>query len=182
MLNRILPVGWMLLLLAACGRTPETYVAFVNNPANGLTLQRTVGEVWYKAQLLPADYQILIARSGNVGIGALERDSLRAMYNAYYYVRFEVGQTQHAEMPGSAQDFQYQATQHFMLVKGRDSLSAAFCQPIASGRKDAFEYMMAFPRDNNRGDAVTLLYHNPAWDNPAQHFTFSDKNFDVTLF
>ncbi|WP_423736513.1 hypothetical protein [Chitinophaga caseinilytica] len=179
--NRYLSCAWMLLLLASCGRTPETYVKFVNDPANGLTLQRNVGDVWYRAQLLPADYQILLSRSGDAGIGNVERDSLRAMYGSYYYVRFEVGSTQ-AEDGASELNLHYDATGNFMLVMGGDSLSAAFCQPIAGGRKGAVEYMMAFPKEKPRSENITLVYNNPAWNNPIQQFTFSDKNFDVTLF
>jgi|GEM_PF-4934572 len=180
MLNKLRNHCWLLLLFTSCRQTPADYVHFVNDTSNGLTLERNVGKFFYKAQLLPADYQILLAHRGNTAISEAERDSLRALYNAYYYLRFEV---RTSTDPGiSATTLQYNAVKNFVLVSGQDSLVAAICQPVASGKQHTFEYMLAFPRTESKGGALELVYNDPDRGSPVQHFRFKHENLDVTLF
>lgn len=178
--NKLLYVCWMLLLCTSCRQTPEGYMRFVNEASNGLTFERNVEDVYYKAQLLPADYQILLARKGDAVISVVERDSLRALYNAYYYVRFEVGAQSAPAASGT--ELQYNAAKDFVLIRGGDSLSAVICQPIASGKRYSCEYILAFPRTESAGAPLELVYYNPVWDRPVQQFRFKHENSDVTLF
>lgn len=170
----------MLLLFSSCRQTPEGYMRFVNEASNGLTIEREVKDVYYKAQLLPADYQILLARRGDVMISKTERDSLRSLYSAYYYVRFEVGAPSAPAV--SEAGLLYNAAKDFILINGRDSLSAVLCQPIAGGKRNACEYILAFPRNQNNGGPLELVYDNSAWERPVQQFRFKPENSDVTLF
>jgi hypothetical protein len=177
MLNKLKYAG-MLLLLVACKQTPKGYMSYINDPQNGLTLERNMKAVHYKAQLLPADYQILLARRGEAEIAATERDSLRAIYNAYYYIKFQVGSE--AAVPDVAMN--YDAGKHFRLVHGKDSLDAAICQPIAGGVRNTYEYILAFPKSAKVMGKLELIYDNPVWELPAQQFPFKQENSDVTLF
>lgn len=179
MLNK-LKYAWMLLLLMSCRQTPEGYLGFVNDPENGLTVGRDVKEVHYRAQLMPADYQILLARRGDAKIAGPERDSLRNIYNAYYYIKFQVGSEKAAGV--SDIEMNYDAGKYFRLVNGPDSLEAALCQSIAGGVRNTYEYILAFPKSGKTGGRLELIYNTPAWEVPVQQFPFKQENSDVTLF
>lgn len=179
MLNKLKYAG-LLLLVISCRQTPEGYLGFVNDPGNGLTIGRDVKEVQYNAQLMPADYQILLARRGDANIAGPERDSLRAIYNAYYYFKFKVG----SEKPADVSDIemQYNAAKYFKLVSGTDSIDAALCQSIAGGVRNTYEYILAFPKSGKTDGRLELIYDTPAWEVPVQQFRFKQENSDVTLF
>lgn len=178
--NKLSYIFGILLITASCRQTPEGYVRFINDAANGLSVQRSIDDVHYKAQLLPADYQILLARGGDAVISRGARDSLRTLYNAYYYVRFEVGAAIAPSVPEAA--LQYDAAKDFILLHGKDSLAAVICQPVAGGKRYTYEYILAFPRTAGSSVPLELVYYNPAWKKPVQQFRFKYENSDVTLF
>ncbi|WP_212005944.1 hypothetical protein [Chitinophaga sp. HK235] len=147
-------------------RSPEKFVRYISDPAHGLVQQQQEQDTVYTAQLFPIDYQLLLAGCGN---GTVNCDSLRRQLDSCYYFRFEMNGKRIPE------NVTYDMANQFTLQSGKDTLVCGLCQPIANGKASSTEYMLVFYRRGAVKHDLLLKY--------SQHaFSFSQRNFDVTLY
>lgn len=135
-----IPLAALVLLLACfgCRNSPQSLMAYVQQPANGITQELHMQANDFRIQYVPADLQVLADK------GAVSKEE-RSKYDGYAYFRLSV-QNEGFEPQGDTLSYlNFNMGNDLMLVMDKgDTIPCIFYQKIANGNKHRHDFMVVF--------------------------------------
>jgi hypothetical protein len=153
----------LLLIFSGCNKnsklTPEKYVAWVENPDNGLRVERKMGRITYAVQYKPYDYVIAKEEKNN----NIKKSIVETRYKAlnkmqYYTLRIQTTGNDLINENSPSQQEYYQRQNYLtfefqndiQLIDGKDTLSAELFQMVGNyGLAPYVDFVIGFKSKDN---------------------------------
>jgi hypothetical protein len=157
---------FLLLLICGCNKkhalSPQEYVGWVEDPSNGLRVERTMGPITYSVQYKPYDYVIAKEeKSNNIAKATFETRHKAMKRMQYYTLRIQTTGNDLLK-EGSLSQQEYYQRQNYLtfefqndiqLIEDKDTLSAALFQMVGNyGLAPYVDFVMGFKSKDSLQD------------------------------
>ena len=162
----------LFIFIIGCRPQEQGYLEYVNDVKNKITQKITVGNTTTTVKWLPLYFR------KQTGAVTESKDSLNMANDDFYYfnVRFARVATEKLSKEKTMYlDFDIQ--KDFTLLVKNDSIPPAICQKIENGMNGAYEYLLAFEKNekNDKAD-FTLVYKDKIFGNGDAIFVYNQSD------
>ncbi|MGL4599259.1 MAG: hypothetical protein ACRCYO_17185, partial [Bacteroidia bacterium] len=161
----------------------SSYVEWIDDPAHGLVLQKSIGDIQYSLQYKPLDFVLLQHLQGaQVDADSLKR--LRVSYSGMEYFTFRIRSQASSDVLGAGladeaaknqrlQYFMDGIRQDFLLVCGGDTFPAVLCHYERDYGISPFQtFSLGFETTKLKNEDWLFIYQDQAMQTGTVQFRF----------